>query len=63
VSSILTGICLALVLAVIAGFVLADSQKESYQAYATQSTRVGDPGDNLVGKNWTGDPGHPDSAL
>lgn len=51
--AIFSGIVLAVAVAVIAGFVLAEVQKPSFEVYATSSTRVGDPGDNLVGSNWT----------
>lgn len=51
--AILSGIALALAMAVIAGFVLGEVQKPSFEAYSTPSVRVGDPGDNLVGQNWT----------
>jgi hypothetical protein len=54
---ILTGIVLAIALAIGAGVVLRSEQKESWQVYSTDSTRVGDPGENLVGQNWTGNPG------
>jgi len=34
-------------------FVLnAEWQKPAYEAYATGGARVGDAGDNLVGKDW-----------
>lgn len=52
--AILSGIAVALVLAVLAGFVLAEVQKPSFEAYLTPSVRLGDPGHNLVGQNWTG---------
>jgi hypothetical protein len=51
--AILSGIALALAIAVIAGFVLAEAQKPSFEAYSTPSVRLGDPGDNLVGRNWS----------
>jgi hypothetical protein len=55
---ILTGIVVAIALAIGAGFVLSDAQKPAWQAYSEQgSTRVGDPGENLVGQDWTGEPG------
>jgi hypothetical protein len=53
---ILTGIVLAIVIAVGAGYVLQAQQELSWQFFSTDSTRVGDPGNNLVGRNWTGEP-------
>jgi hypothetical protein len=54
---ILTGIVVAVVIAVGAGFVLRGEQEPAWQVYSTESARVGDPGHNLVGPNWTGEPG------
>lgn len=54
--AILSGIVAAIVFGVIAFFVLAAVQEPAWQVYSTSSTRVGDPGSNLVGKGWTGDP-------
>lgn len=45
------------VLGGLAAVVLSFSQRPAYQAYSTIGTRVGDPGENLVGGNWTGNPG------
>lgn len=56
---ILTGIVVAIALAVGAGFVLRGEQEPAWQVYSTDSTRVGNPGANLVGQNWTGEPGGP----
>ena len=53
---VLTGIVAAVVLGIVAALVLRGEQKPAYEAYSTSSTRVGDPGYNLVGKNWTGEP-------
>jgi len=44
------------VLAAGAAAVLNSEQVLAYKAFATSSTRVSDPGYNLVGKNWSGDP-------
>jgi hypothetical protein len=44
------------VLAVGAGYVLRSYQELAWQRYTTQSVRVGDPGENLVGREWTGEP-------
>jgi hypothetical protein len=53
---ILTGIVVAVAIAIGAGYFLPKDQKTAWQAFSTQSTRVGDPGENLVGSGWTGDP-------
>ena len=39
-----------------AAAVLKNEQTLAYQAFATSSTRVSNPGFNLVGKNWSGNP-------
>jgi hypothetical protein len=54
--AIMSGIAAAIVLGVIAAIVLSMNQKTVYEVYTSSSTRVGDPGDNLVGKTWSGDP-------
>lgn len=54
---ILTGIVAAIVIAIGAGFALRSQQEPSWEAYSTASTRVGDPGANLVGRDFSGDPG------
>jgi hypothetical protein len=46
----------AVVLAVGAAALLNNEQTLAYKAFATSGTRVSDPGYNLVGKNWSGDP-------
>lgn len=51
---ILTGIIAAIVLAVGAGFVLRAEQEPAWKVYSTGSTRVGDPGHNLVGADFDG---------
>jgi len=38
-----------------AGYFLPKEQKQAWQVYSTTSTRVGDPGGNLVGSGWTGE--------
>ncbi|WP_187144392.1 hypothetical protein [Microvirga massiliensis] len=40
----------AIVLALAAASVLSSMQQPAYEAYATSSVRIGDPGDNLVGR-------------
>ncbi|WP_163264501.1 hypothetical protein [Chelativorans alearense] len=55
---ILTGIVVAIAIAIGTGYFMSAEQRPSWEAYSTQSsTRVGDPGHNLVGTAWTGDPG------
>jgi hypothetical protein len=44
------------IFAAAAAAVLNSEQTLAYKAFATSSTRVSDPGYNLVGKNWSGDP-------
>ena len=57
---ILAGLVVAVAIAFGAGdFLLsAQQQQPSWQVYSTDSTRVGDPGHNLVDQNWTGEPGN-----
>ena len=54
---ILIGIAAAIVIAIGASFVLDAEQQPAWQVYSTQSTRVGEPGDNLVGPAWSGESG------
>ena len=51
---VISGIIAAVVLAVVAAFAMRAGQLPSYEAYATSSTRVDDPGHNLVGPRWNG---------
>ena len=50
----LTAVVATVVLGVAAYLVLGVIQRPAYEVYATAGTRVGDPGENLVGKNWSG---------
>ncbi|TIM31136.1 MAG: hypothetical protein E5Y63_09045 [Mesorhizobium sp.] len=61
---ILTGIVVSIAIAVGAGYFLlsAQQQQPAWQVYSSESTRVGDPGHNLVGQNWTGEPGDNSTA-
>jgi hypothetical protein len=52
---ILMGIIIAIAIAMGAGYFLPKEQKQAWQVYSTTSTRVGDPGGNLVGSGWTGE--------
>ncbi|ACA17500.1 conserved hypothetical protein [Methylobacterium sp. 4-46] len=49
-------VIVAVALAAGAAFVLTANQEYAYQAFATSGARVSNPGTNLVGPNWTGDP-------
>lgn len=60
---ILTGIVVAVAIAIGAGYYLrSEQQPPAWQVYSTDSTRVGDPGSNLVGQDWTGEPGESSAA-
>lgn len=52
---ILTGIVVAIAIAFGAGYYLRTEQKAAWVVNSTSSTRVGDPGENLVGPGWTGE--------
>jgi hypothetical protein len=52
----------ALLLAYAASFVLDFEQEPAYQAYVGSGARVGDPGFNLVGPEWNGNPPRPESV-
>jgi hypothetical protein len=54
--ALISGIVAAIAFGVIAGFLLSTLQEPVYEAYSTTSTRVGDPGSNLVGRAWPGAP-------
>ena len=51
---IVSSIIASVVLSVAAAFFLGEAQRPAYEAFATSSTRVGKPGDNLVGRSWSG---------
>ena len=53
----IASVAAVIILGVAAALVLALAQRPAYTVYSTTSTRVGEPGDNLVGGNWTGNPG------
>jgi hypothetical protein len=54
---ILSAIVVAIVVTVGAGYVLRSEQEPSWEFYSsTTGARVGDPGCNLVGGNWGGNP-------
>ena len=45
----------AVVLAILVSLVLGTRQRTPFESFATESVRVGDPGHNLVGPDWSGD--------
>jgi hypothetical protein len=52
--ALLTGIVVAVVVAIGVGCFLPLTPEPTWQAYSSTSARVGDPGSNLVGPDWTG---------
>ena len=54
--AIILGVVAAVACGVIAAIVLSRLQEPAYKAYATSSTRIEDPGYNLVGRDWSGEP-------
>jgi hypothetical protein len=55
-------VLIALLIGVVAALVLNAAQRPAYEAFSTSSTRVGEPGHNLVGDNWSGNPGRPGNS-
>lgn len=55
--SFISAVVATIALGLAAALVLGLAQRPAYQVYATQGTRVGDPGENLVGGRWSGNPG------
>ena len=53
---IFASVLIAIVIGVVAAFVLDATQRPAYEVYSTSSVRVGDPGHKLVGENWSGNP-------
>jgi hypothetical protein len=53
--TVLGGFAVAVLLAVAVGYLFPRIQEPAYRAFSTQSVRVGDPGSNLVGPNWSGE--------
>ncbi|GGD09033.1 hypothetical protein [Aureimonas glaciei] len=52
--SIFVGLVLTLCIGVVAALVLTEAQRPSYAAFSsTSGARVGNPGDNLVGADWS----------
>jgi hypothetical protein len=53
--TLISGLVAAIVLSTIAGFVFFSVNEPAHTVYSASSVRV-DPGFNLVGKNWSGNP-------
>ncbi len=51
---ILSAIVAAILISAAVGYVLLAGDKPIYQALAQPGVRLGDPGTNLVGPDWTG---------
>lgn len=51
----------ALLFAYAASFVLDQQDRPAYESFVGSGARVGDPGHNLVGENWSGQPPVPRS--
>ena len=56
---IVAGVVVVGAIAFGAGYYFLNVQpaEPAWQVYRTDGARVGDPGYNLVGKNWSGEPG------
>lgn len=54
--TLVSGLIAAVVLGVISGIVLRSVGEPAYVASTPSSVRVGEPGVNLVGRDWTGAP-------
>jgi len=52
----LISVVAAIVLGGVAALLLSGAQQRAYDAYATSGARVSDPGHNLVGPDWSGEP-------
>lgn len=50
----IAGLVASIVVAVVAGVILSVVAQPVYRAFASSETRVGNPGHNLVGANWSG---------
>ncbi|HEX2509926.1 MAG TPA: hypothetical protein VHK66_05345 [Microvirga sp.] len=61
VKMIILSAAAALIVAYAAFFILNREQEPAYQAFVGSGARVGDPGTNLVGPDWTGEPRPPQS--
>lgn len=54
--AILAGIGAAVIIAAIGAMLLWRVQEPAYRLYSSSSARVHNPGVNLVGENWDGNP-------
>jgi hypothetical protein len=52
---IVISIVIAALVAACAGLILSLVQEPAYEAFTVPHVRVGNPGDNLVGPEWSGD--------
>jgi hypothetical protein len=52
---IFASVLVAIAIGVAAAFVLDAAQRPAFEVFSTSSTRV-EPGHNLVGENWSGNP-------
>ncbi|HLT77518.1 MAG TPA: hypothetical protein VKZ87_09040 [Ferrovibrio sp.] len=49
---VIAGIALAVAIGIAVGLTLPSAREPAWQAFSTSSTRVDDPGSNLVGPDW-----------
>ncbi len=56
-TSVLSGILLAVGIGVIASLALSEAQRPAFDTFVTPSVRLGDPGSNLVGPEWSEETG------
>ena len=56
---ILVSVLTAVVITVAAALILNSTQRTAYEVFQGAGADVRDPGHNLVGENWSGDPGRP----
>ena len=56
---LLSGIGVALVVGLVAAGILSVVQTPSHEVHSSTSVRVGEPGHNLVGEQWSGNPDRP----
>lgn len=61
-NAFIAAVIAAVGLGLAAMFVLTSNQELAYQEFATSGARVSEPGHNLVGKSWTGDPNVHDTS-
>jgi hypothetical protein len=54
--TLVSGIVAAIVVAIVAGVAFSLAREPVYAVYSSSSTRIGEPGSNLVGHKWSGNP-------